>query len=123
NPGTDGHGKTPPKAMRSAIHWEGNEPGAQTGRPDDVRSVREVLGGAPSSAAFSCVVFPQGDWATSSCQHVLTELPVCPPTTGLSDWLPGRWARSRAGPIAAPGLMPPTSPARAGTRGAIATRT
>jgi transposase len=32
-------------------------------------------------------------------KHVLTELPVSPPGTGLSDLLPDRWARSRAGPV------------------------
>src|SRR5262245_61345365 len=38
--------------MRSAVHWEGNDPGAQTGRPDDVRPVRGLLGGAPLPAAL-----------------------------------------------------------------------
>ena len=36
-------------------------------------------------------------------KHVLTELPVRPRGTGLSDLLPDRWARSQAGPMAVPG--------------------
>jgi transposase len=36
-------------------------------------------------------------------KHVLTGLPARSPRTGLSDWLPERWARSRDGPMALPG--------------------
>jgi serine/threonine protein kinase len=36
-------------------------------------------------------------------KHVLTELPARSARTGLSDLLPDRWARSRAGPTAVPG--------------------
>jgi transposase len=36
-------------------------------------------------------------------KHVLTERPARSARTGLSDLLPDRWARSRAGPMAVPG--------------------
>src|SRR5262249_10248945 len=52
DPGTGNHGKSPPNAAWSAIHWEDNDPGAQTGRPDAVGPVRGLLGGRTSPAAL-----------------------------------------------------------------------
>src|SRR5262249_32945084 len=52
DPGTVGHGKTPPGEGWSAIQWEDNEPGAQTGRPGAVGPVRGLLGGTTSPAAL-----------------------------------------------------------------------
>src|SRR5262249_26410151 len=53
NPGPSDHGKSPAKAMWSAVQWEDSEPGAQTVRPGAVGPVRELLGGATSPAALS----------------------------------------------------------------------
>src|SRR5262249_36561770 len=41
-PGTDGHGNSPPREGWPAIQWEDSEPGAQTGRPGAAGSVRGV---------------------------------------------------------------------------------
>src|SRR5947207_2370289 len=51
DPGTSGHGKFPPQVGWSAIRWEDNELGAQTGRPGAVGPVR-LLGGATAPAAL-----------------------------------------------------------------------
>src|SRR5262249_42958507 len=40
DPGGGIHDKSPPKAEWSAVHWEDNEPGAQTVRPGAVGPVR-----------------------------------------------------------------------------------
>ena len=53
DPGTAGHGKSPPGVGWSAVQWEDNDPSAQTGRTDAVGPVRGLLGGTTSPAALS----------------------------------------------------------------------